>query len=161
MFNFMIIQLVGTIKNRSIKMGLLEMLIELMNDEFDQVFIAGVDFDDNEIFLGKNLKIIVLHNIFTDIPQRIRSIPDDAEPVIADIVFKEKIFVSNCHSHSLVPNVILPLFTSHQSFHEPWQILICRSTTTSEEIALFIKRSFISAKNGYKDFYFALPMSNS
>ncbi|CAG8817576.1 6222_t:CDS:1, partial [Dentiscutata erythropus] len=42
------------------------------------------------------------------------------------------------------------------SFPEPWQILICRSTTTAEEISLFIKRSFIAAKNGYKDYLFCI-----
>ncbi|CAG8470531.1 17412_t:CDS:2, partial [Cetraspora pellucida] len=97
-----------------------------------------------------------LHNIFTDIPQRIRPIPDKVEPVIADTVFKGKIFVADCHSRSLVPNVILSLFTNHRSFPEPWQILICRSTTTAEEISLFIKRSFIAAKNGYHDYLFCI-----
>ncbi|CAG8529977.1 19075_t:CDS:2, partial [Dentiscutata erythropus] len=97
-----------------------------------------------------------LHKIFTDIPPRNRPIPDDVEPIIADTVFKGKIFVADCHSRSLVPNVILSLFTNHRSFPEPWQILICRSTTTAEEVSLFIKRSFIAAKNGYKDYLFCI-----
>ncbi|CAG8805262.1 11607_t:CDS:1, partial [Dentiscutata erythropus] len=46
----------------------------------------------------------ILHNIFTDIPRRIRPIPDDIEPIFADTVFKGRIFVVDCQSHSLVPN---------------------------------------------------------
>ncbi|CAG8754625.1 6076_t:CDS:1, partial [Cetraspora pellucida] len=67
-----------------------------------------------------------------------------------------KIFLADCHSRSLVPNVILSLFTNHRSFPEPWQVLICRSTTTAEEISLFIKRSFIAAKNGHEDYLFCI-----
>ncbi|CAG8824540.1 7652_t:CDS:2, partial [Gigaspora margarita] len=40
----------------------------------------------------------VLHDIFTGIPRQNRTIP---EPVISDTVFKGKIFVADCHSHSL------------------------------------------------------------
>ncbi|CAG8487006.1 22028_t:CDS:2, partial [Racocetra persica] len=98
----------------------------------------------------------ILHDIFTDIPRRIRPIPDCVEPVIADTVFKGKIFVADCHSRSLVPNVILSLFINYRSFPEPWQILICRSTTTAEEISLFIKRSFIAAKKGYENCLFCI-----
>ncbi|CAG8516842.1 13056_t:CDS:10, partial [Gigaspora margarita] len=47
-------------------------------------------------------------------------------------------------------------FTNHRSFLEPWQILICRSKTTSEKTSLFIKRSFIAAKNIYKDYLFCI-----
>ncbi|CAG8791686.1 15841_t:CDS:1, partial [Acaulospora morrowiae] len=73
-----------------------------------------------------------------------------------DTVFSGQIFVAACHSRSLVPNVILSLFANHQSFPEPWQILICQSTTTAEEISFFIKRSFIAADNGYKDYLFCI-----
>ncbi|CAG8782376.1 24048_t:CDS:2, partial [Gigaspora rosea] len=64
---------------------------------------------------------------------------------IVDTVFKGKIFVAECH-----------FFTNHRSFPKSWQILICRSTTTSEKNSLFIKRSFIAAKNGYKDYLFCI-----
>ncbi|KAF0557214.1 hypothetical protein F8M41_013741 [Gigaspora margarita] len=47
-----IIQLVDTIKNRSIKMGLLETLTELTNDELIKYFNAGIGFDDDEITGG-------------------------------------------------------------------------------------------------------------
>ncbi|CAG8610850.1 25731_t:CDS:2, partial [Gigaspora rosea] len=87
----------------------------------------------------------VFHNIITDIPQRIRSIPDDVEPDIADTVFKGKIFVAECH-----------FFTNHRSFPEPWQILICRRQLLQKKIFLFIKRSFIATKNGYRDYLFCI-----
>ncbi|CAG8532603.1 7300_t:CDS:10, partial [Acaulospora morrowiae] len=96
-----------------------------------------------------------LFDIFSDIPQRTRSI-HALKPVVADTVLSGKIFVAACHSRSLVPNVILSLFANHQSLPEPWQILICRSTTTAEEISLFIKRSFIAADNEYKDHLFCI-----
>ncbi|CAG8547768.1 12126_t:CDS:10 [Acaulospora morrowiae] len=98
----------------------------------------------------------ILYDIFSDIPQQIRSIPDTLKLVIADTVFRGQIFVAACHSHSLVPNVILSLFANHQSFPKPWQILICQSTTAAEEITLFIKRSFIAADNEYKDYLFCI-----
>ncbi|CAG8790607.1 15916_t:CDS:1, partial [Racocetra persica] len=41
-----IIQLVNSMKNRSIKMGLLETLTEFMNDELISYFNSGVGFDD-------------------------------------------------------------------------------------------------------------------
>ncbi|CAG8507631.1 2484_t:CDS:2, partial [Racocetra fulgida] len=101
-----------------------------------------------------------LRNIFNGINRQIKPIPDDLKqlitPLVTYTVFKGKIFVADCHSYSLVPNVILSLFVNHQSFPEAWQILICRSTTTEEEISLFIKRSFIAAKNGYKDYLFCI-----
>ncbi|CAG8447585.1 8222_t:CDS:10, partial [Acaulospora morrowiae] len=98
----------------------------------------------------------ILYDIFNDIPQQVRSIPDTLKPVIADTVFRGQIFVAACRSHSLVPNVILSLFANHQSFPKPWQILICQSTTTAEEITLFIKRSFIATDNEYKDYLFCI-----
>ncbi|CAG8632902.1 13269_t:CDS:10, partial [Gigaspora margarita] len=100
---------------------------------------------------------ITLYMIFNGIKRQVKLIPNDLELVVADTVYNGKLFVADCHSYSLVPNVILSLFVNHESiFPETWQILICQSTTTEEEISLFIKRSFTAAKNGYKNFLFCI-----
>ncbi|KAF0511752.1 e3 ubiquitin-protein ligase [Gigaspora margarita] len=100
---------------------------------------------------------ITLYMIFNGIKRRAKPIPSDLKLVVADTVYNGKLFVADCHSYSLVPNVILSLFVNHDSiFPEAWQILICQSTTTEEEISLFIKRSFTAAKNGYKDYLFCI-----
>ncbi|CAG8444408.1 26262_t:CDS:10 [Dentiscutata erythropus] len=80
-----------------------------------------------------------LYNIFNGIERKPNPIHKDIELVVADMVFNGKLFVADCHSYSLVPNVILSLFVNHGSFPKAWQILICRSTTTDKEISLFIK----------------------
>ncbi|CAG8542187.1 4803_t:CDS:2, partial [Acaulospora colombiana] len=110
-----------------------------------------------EDFLPVLRKIgITLRGIFSDIPLRTRTIPEELEPIVADTIFKGHLFVAACNSRFLVPNVILSLFANHRTFPEPWQLLICRNTTTAEEISLFIKRSFIAASNGYEGRLFCI-----
>lgn len=43
-----------------------------------------------------------------------------------------------------------------QIYPEPWQLLICRNTTTAEEVSLFIKRCFLASKNGFQDRLFCI-----
>ncbi|CAG8846300.1 11026_t:CDS:2, partial [Gigaspora margarita] len=78
----------------------------LYNDLYDNFHASNQEICQNLVREADFLPILckigeVLHNIFTDIPQRIRTIPDYVEPVIANTVFKEKIFIADCHSYSL------------------------------------------------------------
>ncbi|CAG8596276.1 6964_t:CDS:10, partial [Paraglomus occultum] len=61
------------------------------------------------------------------------------------------LFVAACNDKFRVPNIIMSLYANHGSYPEPWQVFICRTTTTAEELTLFIKRCFFAAANGYKD----------
>ncbi|KAF0511754.1 e3 ubiquitin-protein ligase [Gigaspora margarita] len=134
-------------------------LVRFINDAADlpeQTDVWSTVQNEND-FLPVLRKIgVTLYNIFNGIERQVKSIPEDLELVVADTVYNGKLFVADCHSYSLVPNVILSLFVNHNSFPEAWQILICRNTTTEEEISLFIKRAFIAAKNGYKDYLFCI-----
>ncbi|CAG8574000.1 16629_t:CDS:10, partial [Gigaspora margarita] len=135
-------------------------LVRFINDAAhlpEQTDVWSTVKNEND-FLPVLRKIgVTLYNIFNGIERQVKPIPENLElVVVADMVINGKLFVADCHSYSLVPNVILSLFVNHKSFPEAWQILICRSTTTEEEISLFIKRSFIATKNGYKGYLFCI-----
>ncbi|CAB5396532.1 unnamed protein product [Rhizophagus irregularis] len=55
----------------------------------------------------------------------------------------EKIFRNT--PKQLLPNTIMSLYASYGYYPEPWQILICTSSTTMEELKIFIKRSFYAS----------------
>jgi len=50
----------------------------------------------------------------------------------------------------------MSLYANHGSYPEPWQLLICTSSTTLEELTIFIKRSFFASKNGYENHLFCI-----
>ncbi|PKK70311.1 hypothetical protein RhiirC2_779870, partial [Rhizophagus irregularis] len=50
----------------------------------------------------------------------------------------------------------MSLYASYGYYPEPWQILICTSSTTMEELKIFIKRSFYASSNGYKNSLFCI-----
>jgi len=50
----------------------------------------------------------------------------------------------------------MSLFANHGSYPEPWQLLICTSSTTTEELSIFIKRSFFASNNGYENHLFCI-----
>ncbi|CAG8481554.1 7050_t:CDS:10 [Ambispora leptoticha] len=91
-----------------------------------------------------------LHDIFMQISKYPRQIKAKLEPIVSDVVYPGKLFVAACADSYRVPNIILSLYANHGSYPEPWQLLMCRTTTTAEELTLFIKRCFLAATNGYE-----------
>ncbi|RHZ50618.1 hypothetical protein Glove_494g23 [Diversispora epigaea] len=100
-----------------------------------------------------------IKNIFDDIPIQLRPLKTKGVVVPSDIVHKGRLFVAACNDELLVPNIIMSIYTNHGHFPEPWQILICKSSTTMEELSIFIKRCFFAANNGYKDHLFCIANS--
>ncbi|CAG8562549.1 11938_t:CDS:10 [Diversispora eburnea] len=97
-----------------------------------------------------------IKNIFSDIPIQLRPIKTKGVVVPSDIVHRGRLFVAACNDKLLIPNIIMSIYTNHGYFPEPWQILICKSFTTMEELSIFIKRCFLAADNGYKDHLFCI-----
>ncbi|CAG8814058.1 17000_t:CDS:1, partial [Racocetra persica] len=50
----------------------------------------------------------------------------------------------------------MSLYVNHESYPQPWQILICTPSTTLEELSIFTKRCFFAAKNGYENYLFCI-----
>jgi len=48
------------------------------------------------------------------------------------------------------------LYANHGFYPEPWQLMICTSSTTIEELTIFIKRSVFAANNGYENNLFCI-----
>ncbi|CAI2172422.1 14093_t:CDS:2 [Funneliformis geosporum] len=61
-----------------------------------------------------------------------------------------KLFVVNYKDRLLIPNAIMSLYSKNGYYPEPWQILSCTSSTTADELKMFINRSFLAVDNGYK-----------
>ncbi|CAG8494132.1 12597_t:CDS:10, partial [Racocetra fulgida] len=97
-----------------------------------------------------------LADIFENIPKQIREIKDTGERIKSDLVQPGKLFVAACSNKSLVPNIIMSLYANHKSYPQPWQILICTSSTTMEELSIFTKRCFFASDNGYKGHLFCI-----
>ncbi|PKK67516.1 hypothetical protein RhiirC2_835340, partial [Rhizophagus irregularis] len=97
-----------------------------------------------------------LERIFRNVPKQSRKPKAAGQRVTSDIVIKGKLFVAACTDKMRVPNVIMSLYTNHGYYPEPWQLLICTSSTTMEELTIFIKRSFYSSKNGYENHLFCI-----
>ncbi|CAG8501307.1 19531_t:CDS:10, partial [Dentiscutata erythropus] len=96
-----------------------------------------------------------LQHIFEP-PKAPRLLKTPIERVASDVVSRGKLFVAACNDKSRVPNIIMSLYANHGSFPEPWQILICTSSTTSEELSIFIKRCFLAFNKGYKNHLFCM-----
>ncbi|CAG8729743.1 3826_t:CDS:1, partial [Dentiscutata heterogama] len=88
-----------------------------------------------------------------DIPRKINA---KLEPIVSDVVYQGKLFVAACSDKARVPNIIMSLYANHKFYPEPWQLLMCRNTTSAEEISLFIKRCFLASKNGYEGRLFCI-----
>ncbi|CAG8495754.1 6945_t:CDS:10, partial [Scutellospora calospora] len=102
--------------------------------------------------IGKILQYL-FRNIYNK-PKRVSQ--GKIERVKSDFVFSGKLFVAACNDKSLVPNIIMSLYVNHESYPQPWQILICTSSTTMEELSIFIKRCFFAAKNEYEGYLFCI-----
>ncbi|PKY60135.1 hypothetical protein RhiirA4_517409, partial [Rhizophagus irregularis] len=96
-----------------------------------------------------------LKSIFEKIPKNPRSIKD-GERVVSDVVECGELFIAACGDKSRVPNIIMSFYANHGFYPEPWQLLICTSSTTAEELSIFIKRCFFASKNGYKNYLFCI-----
>ncbi|CAG8535691.1 30956_t:CDS:10, partial [Gigaspora margarita] len=118
--------------------------------------IYQTNFKDVLWKIGEKLETIFKRR--SEYPRLIRA---RLEPIMSDVVYSGKLFVAACTDTYRVPNIILSLYANHlcKSCHlypEPWQLLMCRATTTAEEISLFIKRCFLASKKGYKDYLFCI-----
>ncbi|CAI2170802.1 7188_t:CDS:10 [Funneliformis geosporum] len=67
-----------------------------------------------------------------------------------------ELFVATCDDKSKVPNIIMSFYANHGYYPEPWQLLICTTSTTEEELSIFIKRCYLASKNGYKGHLFCI-----
>ncbi|UZO02840.1 uncharacterized protein OCT59_021318 [Rhizophagus irregularis] len=90
-----------------------------------------------------------LERIFRNIPKRSRKFDAVEQRVMQDVVTKNKLFIATCNDKSRVPNIIMSLYANHGYYPESWQLLICTSLTTIEELTIFIKRSSFASNNGY------------
>ncbi|UZO21060.1 uncharacterized protein OCT59_013464 [Rhizophagus irregularis] len=97
-----------------------------------------------------------LKRIFESIPRQSRKINAVGQRVMSDIVTKGKLFVAACTDDTRIPNVIMSLYANHGYYPEPWQLLKCTTSTTMEELIIFIKRSFFASNNGYENHLFCI-----
>src|ERR1043165_9976921 len=98
----------------------------------------------------------VLERTFRDTPKQTRKLKAAGQHVMSDIVTKGKLFVAACSDKTRVPNIIMSLYANHGYYPEPWQLLICASSTTMEELTIFIRRSFFASNNGYENHLFCI-----
>ncbi|CAG8439230.1 10104_t:CDS:10 [Acaulospora colombiana] len=109
------------------------------------------DFYEVFCIIGKKLS-----EIFAQTSKCTKKIEFKLEPIISDVVYNGKLFVATCTNAYRVPNIVMSLYANHGSYPEPWQLLMCRVTTTAEELSIFIKRCFLAAKNGYQERLFCI-----
>ncbi|CAI2166603.1 8657_t:CDS:2, partial [Funneliformis geosporum] len=97
-----------------------------------------------------------LERMIRNVPKHSRKLKTLGQHVKSDIVTKGKLFVAACNNTTLISNIIMSLFANHGSYPEPWQLLICTSSTTIEELTIFIKRSFFASNNEYENHLFCI-----
>ncbi|CAG8488111.1 5420_t:CDS:10 [Diversispora eburnea] len=97
-----------------------------------------------------------LQRIFEKVPKQIHYIKSRQGRIASDVVFRGKLFVAACNDKNLVPNIIMSLYANHGSYPQAWQLLICTASTTTEELAIFIKRCFFAVNNGYDNHLFCI-----
>jgi hypothetical protein len=95
-----------------------------------------------------------LENIFKDLPKQWEIIQQQVIP--DDIIKDNGLFVTVYDDKLLVPNIIMSLYVNNGYYPEPWQLLLCTSSTTIEEIGIFIKRCFFATDNGYSNNLFCI-----
>ncbi|CAG8767345.1 22276_t:CDS:2, partial [Gigaspora rosea] len=97
-----------------------------------------------------------LKGIFESLAKDPIPFEDCGERVVSDVVHHGKLFVAACSDRSVIPNIIMSLYANSKFYPNAWQLLICTSSTTSEEIAIFIKRCSYASNNGYNDHLFCM-----
>ncbi|UZO24837.1 uncharacterized protein OCT59_017131 [Rhizophagus irregularis] len=97
-----------------------------------------------------------LEKIFTSIPKQSRKLKATGQGIIIDLVRKGELFVASYTDKTRTPNIIMSLYANYGSYPEPWQLLICTTSTTMEELANFIRRSLFASNNGYENCLFCI-----
>ncbi|PKK71632.1 hypothetical protein RhiirC2_849031 [Rhizophagus irregularis] len=97
-----------------------------------------------------------LERIFRNVPKQSRKLKATGQHIITDLVRKGEIFVASCTDKTRIPNIIMSLYANHGYYPEPWQLLICTTSTTMEELTNFIKRSLFASNNGYENRLFCI-----
>ncbi|CAG8487332.1 35591_t:CDS:10 [Gigaspora margarita] len=98
-----------------------------------------------------------LHGIFSQIPITQRKMTAIVNHETVNVVRQGHLFIAKCDNKFRVPNVIMSLCNSHNKcYPAAWQLLICKSSTTEEELLTFTKRCFFAAKNGYGEHLFII-----
>jgi hypothetical protein len=97
-----------------------------------------------------------LEKIFRNIPKQSRKFDIVEQRVVQDVVTKDRLFIATYTDKSRIQNIIMSLYANHGYYPESWQLLICTSLTTIEEITIFIKRSFFASDNGYENQLFCI-----
>ncbi|CAI2182617.1 19463_t:CDS:10, partial [Funneliformis geosporum] len=95
-----------------------------------------------------------LQRSFRNIPKQTRKFKFTQHSDMSDIDDKSKLFIAVYTDKTRISNIILSLYANYGSYPESWQFLICNSSTTIEELTIFIKRSFFAANNGYENHLF-------
>ncbi|CAB4443923.1 unnamed protein product [Rhizophagus irregularis] len=114
--------------------------------------IKEISCDSHDYFSKVGNK---LENIFRNIPKR-RKIKVIHQEVILDDVPSDGSFVVAYDNKLLVPNIIMSLYVNNGYYPESWQLLLCTSSTTMEELTIFIKRCFYASDNGYDNNLFCI-----
>ncbi|CAB4494063.1 unnamed protein product [Rhizophagus irregularis] len=97
-----------------------------------------------------------LERIFGNVPKQSRKLKATGQRIITDLVRKGEIFVASCTDKTRIPNIIMSLYANHGYYPEPWQLLICTTSTTMEELTKFIRRSLFASNNGYENRLFCI-----
>ncbi|KAF0538645.1 e3 ubiquitin-protein ligase [Gigaspora margarita] len=99
----------------------------------------------------------ILHDIFNRSPSTQRQMIANVKHETADVICQGRPFIATCNNKFQVPNIIMSLYNLHNKcYPEAWQVLICKSSTTIEELLTFTKRCFYAAKNGYGEHLFCI-----
>ncbi|CAG8477692.1 8259_t:CDS:10, partial [Cetraspora pellucida] len=99
----------------------------------------------------------ILHDIFSRILITQRQMTAAVKYDTTDMVYQGRLFIATCNNKFQVPNIIMSLYNSHNKcYPEAWQVLICKSSTTTEELLIFTKRCFFAVKNGYEKHLFCI-----
>ncbi|GES94832.1 hypothetical protein GLOIN_2v1878676 [Rhizophagus clarus] len=97
-----------------------------------------------------------LETILRDIPKPRRKIKIIQQEVILNDATSDGSFVVAYDDKLLVPNIIMSLYVNNGYYPEPWQLLLCSSSTTMEELITFIKRCVLASDNGYNNYLFCI-----
>ncbi|CAG8628109.1 4828_t:CDS:2 [Racocetra persica] len=101
----------------------------------------------------------ILHGILSQIPITQRKMTIIVNDETVNAVRQGNLFIAKCNNKFKVPNIIMSLCNLHNKcYPESWQVLICKSSTTEEELLTFTKQCFVAAKNEYGIIYFSLQM---
>ncbi|RUS21205.1 LOW QUALITY PROTEIN: hypothetical protein BC937DRAFT_93351 [Endogone sp. FLAS-F59071] len=122
-----------------------------MVSEVNSDMASEVNSDDNSDDIEEGLTLdrisVLLENVLGPLPANPEPIPKNFRgTVMSDVVVERKLFVAVCKNENLIPNIILSLYATHGRVPQPSEVLVCRPTTTEEELNLLLKRCFWESK---------------